>query len=254
MGQGRRVQRGGISVFILNTGRQTQAAWDATGILVRLVNRLCLPGRWFVFLPPIWSVWDISRKATARCAVETQAVRISSETWGIPCCRRNRDLPPSPQLYCVTLMASHLLPNKKATLPQDPWSVSKVTWKALANWISISSNSSIWARPDTAVAVSAAERPQKMQKYIKGKKVTCTFFFLNFTKSFSAEAWDSSYFSLNQLFSLNTWTLVCFCLWSERTCLKASSREVQSQMLWFKPLCSHPWKKMRRSSLVWRQR
>lgn len=146
---------------------------------------------------------------------------------------------------------------QKATLPQYPWSVSKVTWKAQANWISISSNSSIWVRPDTAVAVSAAERPQKMQKYIKGKKVTHTsffFFFLNFTKSFSAEAWDSSYFSLNQLFSLNTWTLVCFCLWSERTCLKASSREVQSQMLWFKPLCSHPWKKMRRSSLVWRQR
>lgn len=183
MGQGRRVQRGGISVFILNTGRQTQAAWDATGILVRLVNHLWLPGCWFVFLPPIWSVCDISRKATARCAVGTQAVCISSENWGILCCKRNQDRPTSPQLDCVTQIASHLLPDKKP-LPQDPWSVSKGTWKAWANWISISSNSSIWVRPDTAVAVSAAERPQKMQKYIKGKKVTHTSFFFKLYKKF----------------------------------------------------------------------
>ena len=40
MGKGGRVQRGAASVFILNRGRQAQAAWDAAGIPVGLSGKL----------------------------------------------------------------------------------------------------------------------------------------------------------------------------------------------------------------------
>lgn len=113
MGRGRGVHGGAVSVFILNRGRQAQAAWDATGILLRLLNCLWLPACWFVFLPPAWRVCDIFRKATAMCAVLYVEIHISSEIWGILHSRRDQDLSKSPQLYCAVLIVSHLLPYEK---------------------------------------------------------------------------------------------------------------------------------------------
>lgn len=72
------------------------------------------------FSPPVWTVCDIFRKATAICAVLYVEIHISSEKWGILHGRRNQDLSKSPHLYCATLIVSHLFPHEKSFCISTP--------------------------------------------------------------------------------------------------------------------------------------
>jgi len=120
MGKGRRVHRGAVSVFILNRGRQAPAAWDATGIPVRLVNCLWLPGCWFVFLPPsLKGMWYRQKSHSCMCCGNTCYMRFFRKI-GNPALQEKSG---SFRITSIILCYADSIPPsaiQKATLLQDP--------------------------------------------------------------------------------------------------------------------------------------